>query len=74
MVKKILTLVLSLFFCLSSFAQVSKGAMKAYERAIDAYVVKDYATAYAELNKAETKSPNFAFVYSSILGDIKQSN
>ena len=63
MVKKILIIVLSLFVCLSSFGQVSKGAMKAYERAIDAYVAKDYTTAYAELNKAENKSPNFAFVY-----------
>ncbi len=63
MLKKILTLFLSLFVCLSSLAQVSKGAMKAYERAIDAYVVQDYVTAYTELNKAENKSPKFALVY-----------
>ena len=63
MVKKISTLVLSLLVCLGSFAQISNGARKAYERAIDAYLEKDFETAHSELNKAENKSPNYALVH-----------
>ncbi len=63
MFKKILTLGISLLICLGSCAQVSKGARKAYERAIDAYVEKDFATAQSELNKAINKSPEFALAY-----------
>lgn len=61
--KKISILFLSLLVCLGSFAQITNGARKAYERAIDAYLEKDFDTAHSELKKAENKSPNYALVY-----------
>ncbi|HIN42175.1 MAG TPA: hypothetical protein EYN28_04710 [Flavobacteriales bacterium] len=41
-------------------AQVSRGALKAYEKAIDAYASQDYETTLFELGKALKKHPEYS--------------
>ena len=48
MAKNILFLIVALSFSLLTIAQVSKGALKAYDRAIDAYIAKDYEQVVVE--------------------------
>ena len=73
-------LIIVLFACwgfISVQAQVSKGAEKAFYRAVEAYNQKDFKLAYQELIKAENKSPNFADVYflrAQILRDENKSH
>ena len=44
-------------------AQVSRSAQRLYEKALDAYAVKDFSQTITELNKAVTKSPNYALAW-----------
>jgi flagellar motor protein MotB len=44
-------------------AQVSRSAQRSYEKALDAYAVKDFSQTITELNKAVTKSPNYALAW-----------
>ena len=63
MAKNILSLTVALSFSLLAVAQVSKGALKAYDRAIDAYIAKDYEQVVVELDLAIKKSSNFSKPY-----------
>ena len=44
-------------------AQVSRSAQRSYEKALDAYAMKDFPQTITELNKAVTKSPNYALAW-----------
>lgn len=58
-------------------AQVSRSAQRSYKRALDAYAVKDFSQTITELNKAVTKSPNYAlawFLLSQTHRDILQDS
>ena len=77
MAKNIFSLILALSFSLLAIAQVSKGALKAYDRAIDAYIAKDYEQVVVELDLAIKKSPNFSkpyFMKAQIMRDQRRFN
>ena len=44
-------------------AQVSRSAQRSYEKALDAYAVKDFPLAIAQLDKAVKKSPDYALAW-----------
>ncbi len=44
-------------------AQVSRSAQRSYEKALDAYAVKDFSLTIAELDKAVKKSPDYALAW-----------
>ncbi|MAO45657.1 MAG: hypothetical protein CL823_00755 [Crocinitomicaceae bacterium] len=76
-VKKLLVVLFACWGFISVQSQVSKGAEKAFYRAVEAYNQKDFKLAYQELNKAENKSPNYADVYflrAQILRDENKSH
>ena len=73
--KNLLTLLFTLCVTASSLAQVSKGALKAYDRAINSYMANDYEMVMYELDKAIKKSPNFAkpyFMKAQVMRDQKR--
>lgn len=63
MVKNIFTFCVVLFSSFFLHAQVSKGAVKAFNNAMEAYDAQDYQLAHSELDKALSKSPNYADAY-----------
>ena len=65
-VKLFLTVLSVMFFSLLGAevtAQVSRGAEKAYKKALDAYAIRDFTQTFIELDKALSKSPNFALAW-----------
>ncbi|MBT7652140.1 MAG: hypothetical protein HN563_02380, partial [Flavobacteriales bacterium] len=44
-------------------AQVSRSAQRSYEKALDAYAVRDFSQTITELEKAVNKSPNYALAW-----------
>lgn len=44
-------------------AQVSRSAQRSYEKALDAYALRDFSLALSELDKAVNKSPNYALAW-----------
>ena len=77
MSKNIFSLIVALSFSLLTVAQVSKGALKAYDRAIDAYIAKDYEQVVVELDLAIKKSPNFSkpyFMKAQLMRDQRRFN
>ena len=44
-------------------AQVSRSAQRSYEKALDAYAVRDFSLTLTELDKAVKKSPNYALAW-----------
>ena len=44
-------------------AQVSRSAMRSYEKALDAYAVRDFSLTLTELDKAVNKSPDYALAW-----------
>ena len=44
-------------------AQVSRSAQRSYEKALEAYAVRDFSQTITELDKAVNKSPNYALAW-----------
>ena len=44
-------------------AQVSRSAMRSYEKALAAYAVRDFSLTLTELDKAVNKSPDYALAW-----------
>ena len=59
-VRRLYILLIAFFATFQLFAQVPRGAEKAYERALDAYNSKELQTALVELYKAINKFEEYA--------------
>jgi outer membrane protein OmpA-like peptidoglycan-associated protein len=77
LVKNFIAISFCLLFSLVSYSQVTKGAIKAFERALKAYEMMDLSLTVYELDKALDKSPLFAeayFLKSQVYRDLRKDS